>query len=268
MSFICFNGSFLPSTQPVLTVGNSSFKWGDGLFETIRVSGQRILLEEYHFDRLFQGLKLLKMDHQLQAATLSANIQTLCEHNKLRSARIRLEVFRDEPVAGYCIEAVPLEDEIPWNEKGLTLGIYPFARKQVDAFANLKTTSFQQYIMAGRYAKEKGLDEVLLLNTDNRLCDTSKANIFLVKKDEFYTPALTEGCVNGTMHRFTGRKIKEMGFALHQHPLHESDLLEADECFLTNAITGIQWVASYHNKIFTSGITRKLYDRLIPMLLQ
>jgi branched-chain amino acid aminotransferase len=268
MSFICFNGSFLPSLQPVLTVANTSFKWGDGLFETIRVSRQRILLEEYHFDRLFQGLKLLRMDHQLDAATLSGNILALCEKNKLVTARIRLEVFRDEPVAGYSIEAAPLEESILWNEKGLTLGIYPFARKQVDAFANLKTTSFQQYVMAGRYAKEKGFDEALLLNTDNRLCDTSRANIFLVKKEEFYTPSLTEGCINGTMHRFVAKKIKEMGLALHQNPLHETDLLEADECFLTNAIIGIQWVGSYQDKNFSSSITHKLYDRLIPMLFQ
>jgi branched-chain amino acid aminotransferase len=246
-------------------VQNQSYKWGDGLFETMKVFRGRLLLEAMHFERLFLSLRLLNItwENSLTQSRLVAQILQLCEQNNcIRHARIRLAVYRNEDnTAGYSIEAVPLDEQInQWSEKGLTITIFPFARKSMDAFANTKSANFLPYVLAQRYAAEKGVDDALVLNAQNFLCDSSKANVFLVKGKNLYTPALHQGCVNGVMRRVVVEEAKQLGYRLHQDEVDEAQLLAADEVFLTNAIQLIRWVESYKTASYECTQTRKLFD--------
>ena len=60
MNSICLNGKILPADEPVLMADNRGYRYGDGLFETMKMINGKIILEKYHFERLFSGLKLLK----------------------------------------------------------------------------------------------------------------------------------------------------------------------------------------------------------------
>ena len=271
MNFICFNGRFLSSAEAVFTSQNRSFKWGDGFFETMKVFEGKILMEAFHFDRLFLTLQLLQMDAGdfLQQTSLTENILALCKKNNYTSlAKIRLAVYRNEEnKAEYIIEAWPLSVEVmKWNEEGLKIDIYPYARKTIDAFANLKTANFLPYVMAAKFAKEKKLDDALVLNAANNICDSSKANIFLIKGDEIYTPALHQGCINGVMRRFLLQRLKESGQHIHQEEITENDLLHADEVFLTNAIQGIRWVQFFKQKQYTHTKTFSIYQQFISTI--
>ncbi|HWJ90547.1 MAG TPA: aminotransferase class IV, partial [Flavisolibacter sp.] len=176
----------MPADQPLFTSSNRSFKWGDGIFETVRVSDSHILLQSFHFDRLFQSLQILGMKNTLsmEPQTLAQNILALCKENACSAAaRVRLTVWRNENNdADHLIEAWPLATAIgQWNNKGLSIGIYPFARKSQDAFANLKTANYLPYVLADLYAAGEGLDEAIVLNGQNKIADASKANIFLIR---------------------------------------------------------------------------------------
>src|SRR5438309_10164247 len=96
---ICFNGDVYSADAPVLMVQNRSYKWGDGLFETIKVFDGQLLLGTLHFERLFTSLKLLQIETggDFIEALLVEKIILLCQQNNcLRSARIRLAVYRNE----------------------------------------------------------------------------------------------------------------------------------------------------------------------------
>src|SRR5689334_2202995 len=97
MHYINLNGIHYSEEQPVINAGNRSFKYGDGVFETIRVINGNIQLQQYHFDRLFNGLKILNIRFDsLNSSILSRNIIELCTANKcLYSARVRLAVYRN-----------------------------------------------------------------------------------------------------------------------------------------------------------------------------
>ena len=261
MQWICFNGQFLDAQQPVLRMDNRSFKWGDGLFETMKLINGGIPLIDYHFERLFFGLQLLEIEPgPVQKKPISELILSLAEKNNCTaSARIRLAVFRHDNTAGFSIEASALDETYTrYNEEGLAIGIYPFARKSVDAFSNLKTCSHLPYVMAGLYAKEQGWDDAIVLNTDNHICDTSRANIFLVKGKDVFTPALNQGCVSGVMRRHVIDILESHEYNLHQHHLTETDLLEADEVFLTNALIGIKWVGGYKDRSYSNEFSKML----------
>jgi branched-chain amino acid aminotransferase len=250
MRFINHNGHLLPEDSRLFGPENRSYRYGDGCFETMKVHRGTINLASFHFERLFLSLKMLRIDcpEPVDPASLSNQVLELCTANNCtETARIRLSFYRAEMnQASYCIEAWPLkEDPLESSPNGLKLDIYPYARKGCDAFSNLKSANFLPYVLAALHARENGLDDCVVLNTENQICDTSKANIFLVKNGSYYTPALSQGCINGVMRRFVIDQLKSMGCAVHQQAISPDDLLAADEVFVTNAIIGLQWVKSF-----------------------
>lgn len=271
MNFVFFNGNFLPEEEPVFTVQNRSFRYGDGVFETMKVYKSKILLKEYHFERLQVSLQMLQIKNCLDGAALSQNIYELCKKNNCSNlARVRLTVYRNhQSEAEYIIEASSLSEEtIHCNEKGLTIGMYPYARKYPDAFANLKTANFLPYVLAEKYAKENGMDDAIVFNAFTKISDSSKANIFLIKHNEIFTPSLHQGCINGVMRRFLIEKLKQAGYRVHQTEISEHDLFDADEVFLTNSVFDIRWVEHFRNKNYSCGQTYSIYQKTIPMLYQ
>lgn len=252
--------------QTLFTPQNRGFRYGDGVFETIKVFRNRIVLEDYHFDRLFGSLDLLKINtsNNFNREKLSQKILELCGLNKcIELARVRLAVFRNEEnKAEFVIEASSLDKQVnELNEDGWTINIYPLARKSCDAFANLKSANYLPYVLADLYAKETGCEESIVLNVENHLCDASKANIFLLVKDEIYTPALHQGCVNGVKRRFVIEELKKQGITTYQQVINEQLLLEADEVFLTNAIKDIRWIKSFKNKVYTNSFVTQFYKK-------
>ena len=109
--------------MPVACASNRSLRYGDGLFETMRWEHGKILLESFHFERLFHGLRVLQFElpPDFTADYLSAQIRELCKNNNQDKARIRLNVFREESPAlipvnnrpQFIIESTDLPDPNP-----------------------------------------------------------------------------------------------------------------------------------------------------------
>jgi branched-chain amino acid aminotransferase len=273
MGLVCFNGQFYHSGLPLFNGGNSSFRYGDGLFETMKIRNGKILFPEFHFDRLFLGMKMLGIQpkEDFDRETLSQKILDLCSQNSCPSAaRVRLAIFREnENKAGYLAEASPLQPSaFLWDQEGLTIDIFPYARKSTDAFSSLKTANFLPYVMASAYAKEHGLDDALVLNSEGHICDSSKANIFLLSENSILTPALHQGCVNGVIRRYLVEELKAAGFAVHQETVTPDHLLEAKEIILTNSIMDIRPVSRFREKEYPSALAKQFYDRFFSTIYQ
>lgn len=271
MEFVCINGNFLQANEPLFTAQNRGFRYGDGVFETMKIYRSTILLEQFHFERVFLGLKMLQIENSLQFSEIVSLILELCKKNNcINLARVRFAVFRNQQnSAEFVIEAFPLAEEVvQWDDRGLTIDLYPYARKSNDAFSNLKTANFLPYVLAENFAKERGLDDAIVLNALNFIADSSKANIFLIKGNEIFTPALHQGCVAGVMRRFLLEQLKTNNFRIYQEELSESQLLEADEVFLTNSIYDMRWIKSFRTKTFSSKQSFAIYQKIISPLYQ
>ncbi|MBO9633082.1 MAG: aminotransferase class IV [Chitinophagaceae bacterium] len=278
-TFDYYNGKFIPSGSPVVSADSRALRYGDGLFETLKLIGNQLLLADSHFDRLFHGLSLLHFDlpQYFTREFLTGLILQLCKKNNTeKAARIRLSILRgnggpfdpENMLPQLLIQCWPLPSHaLSLNEHGWQIGIYPEARKSCDVFANLKSNNYQPYLLAAHFAKRNQLDEAVLLNVWGRICDASIANIAWIKNGTIFTPPLSEGCVAGVMRRHllehcelvTGiRMIEQAGTA--------EDLAQADEIFLTNAINGIRKVSRLGGKQYQHPLTTQLYDQLIrPM---
>lgn len=267
----------MPADEPVFLASNRGYRYGDGLFETIKVKQGKILLADHHFDRLFSGLALLKFEISrlfLRQRT-EEEILSLCKKNNCGTlARIRLSVFKgngglydEDKALQYLIECWPLNDSVnTLNENGLVIDIYPDARKSCDRFSNLKSANFLPYSMAALFVKENKLNDALVLNSFERIADSTIANLFIIKGEVISTPSLQEGGVNGVMRRHLIEKALETGYVIQEDEVAVADIEDADELFLTNAINGIRWVRQFRDKTYINKKTVEIYDRLVKTI--
>lgn len=277
MNEVCLNGKILNINEPVLSVTNRSFRYGDALFETMKIAKGKILFAHYHFERLFTGLRLMKIQipQLFTIEKINSDIIELCKRNKCEDlARVRLTVFRSDGdlyesqnSLQYLIESWPLSDSInQLNENGLLIDIFPDARKGCDKFSNLKSANYLPYVMAAIYAKENKLNDCLVLNVHDRVCDASIANIFWIKNDMIYTPPLSESCVAGVMRKYLLERLQGIRLKVQERVCEINDLENADEIFLTNAIQGIRWIKQFRNKKYTNRMVKEVNNLLIKMI--
>ncbi|MES3017212.1 MAG: aminotransferase class IV [Bacteroidota bacterium] len=272
--FINFNGDIVPAEQHVLTVANRGFKYGDGLFESMRLLKGELKFADLHAERIRKGLKLLKMDSWSSVDTwfLREKAEELVRRNKTGpDARIRLTAFRDgeglySPSSNnmaYVLEAAKLtESAYTLNEKGLIIDVFEELTKPVNILSNLKTCNSLTFVLAGIFKNQNSLDEVMVLNDKGFLCEAMSCNVFVVYDRKLYTPALSEGCIAGVMRQVVIKLAKENGIELVEAQISPDILNEADEVFLTNAARGIQWVMGYNSKRYFNEVSRFLNEKL------
>ena len=270
--FINYNGRIWEEGQAFLPTTDHSYRYGDGLFETMKLGKGDILFKDLHFERLYSGLKILKFNVPTLfiKQSIEEQVKALCKKNNCENlARIRLSVSRGsgglydcDNKLSYLIECWPLEQK-GLNQIGLIIDIFPDAKKSIDIFSNLKSANYLPYVMAAIWAKENKLNDALILNQHGRICDSTIANVFWVKDNKIFTPPLNEGCVAGVMRkRILESAILNPDHLVQENILTEDILLQADEVFLTNVITGIRWVKECRNKIYKNTFSSKIFTAL------
>ncbi|QJD94790.1 aminotransferase class IV [Mucilaginibacter robiniae] len=272
-SFVNINGKLIPADAPQITVANRAFKYGDGLFESMRLVNGQLKFANLHASRLQQGMKTLKIEGYSLMDTwfLKEKAEELAVWNKAKNGRIRLTVYREgdglytptDNKAGWVLELQP--DEISGyqlNNKGLLMNVFTELQKPVNYLSNLKTCNSLLYVMAGLYKSQHRLDDVFLLNEHNFLCEGISSNVFVWYRDHLYTPALSEGCVDGIMRQVIINIALELDIPVTEAQMSPDILNEADEVFLTNATRGIQWVIGYGVKRYFNSLSKNLIDEL------
>jgi len=140
--FFNYDGNFFKSGDPVLSPDNRGFRYGDGLFETMRVENGRIILKDFHFERLYSGLKTLQfpLANNFDKTWLESLISHLLSKNSHHeSARIRLTVFRGDGTLDtfdkihFIIQSWKI-DPLYKKKEGIKIFIYNNTHKNYDKF--------------------------------------------------------------------------------------------------------------------------------------
>jgi aminodeoxychorismate lyase len=271
MDHFIFNGKMYKEELEIISANNRGLRFGDGLFETIKTVNGHLELIDEHFARLWKGLQVLQFNipKHFTPDLLQQEIESLLQKNDhTHMARVRLTVFRGDGglydaadhKPNYIIQSWALPPETgTWNSNGLVVGIYADAKKSCDILSNLKHNNFLPYAMGALHAKNEKWNDAILLNTYGRLCDTTFANIFLIKDEVIYTPALAEGCIAGVMRRNIIQKLVAANYKIAEGELTVDDLFNADEVFLTNSIYNMRWVQSIGDKKYSNTQAQKIY---------
>ncbi|HET7118036.1 MAG TPA: aminotransferase class IV [Hanamia sp.] len=272
--FFIYNNKYFEQDEPVISPGNRGLRYGDGLFETMRMCEGKIWNVDFHFERLFSGMKTLQFDIPEYFSPdffLRTVNEILLKNSIFKNARIRLMAFRgdggifdnenDSP--NYIIETWPLTNNKKLNEKGLIVDIFPDGRKSCDRFSNLKSNNYLPSVMAGLFTKKNNLDDAIILNTYGRVCETAIANIFIIKGDKIYTPPLSEGCVAGVMRRWMLEKFSLKNYVVKERSFSMDEVFDAGEVFLTNSIQPVRWVKNFREKNYGNERVREIFEYVL-----
>jgi len=271
--FFNYNGQLSPTSTPVLTISNRAFRFGDSLFETIRLEKGRLLLFPFHLDRLLFGMKTLGFavpggfdERFLEKSILDlARINGIADYGRIRLTLFRKDGLLDDPSnqPDWIIECTSLPVNYQQlNEEGYTIDIDTNNCKGDGALSNLKSGNYLIYILAAQRARELKVNECLVLNSAGRIADSSIFNLFLIRNKVLYTPALGEAPVAGVMRRHLINHFQQSGNPIQESTVSIADLEEADEVFLTNALYGIRWVKSFRSSQYGNEMTRQIYSDL------
>ncbi len=267
---INFNGSLIQASEVQLSHNNRGFKYGDGIFETIKVQNGKLIFWEDHYFRLMASMRMLRMKIPMKFTLefLEEEIQKVIENYDKALLRVRLNIFRKDgglylPATNeidYLIEAKEIEIK---EKEEYRIDIFKDFYNYSGLLSTVKTTNRMLNTLASVYADENDLENCILLNERKGVVEVANGNIFLVKGNIIKTPALDEGCIKGIIRKKVIEIIeKNPDFSLEETTISPFEIQKADEVFITNAISGLQSVTNYRKKQFETTVGGKIKKSL------
>ena len=270
-STVWINGRLEPAEAALLSVTDRGFQVGDGIFETIRVVGGRVLELPLHASRLQASAAVMAMplpDDLLRC--LGQAIADLCRANRLDGSdaqvAVRVTVSRgavdgrfllppDDVRPNMVVQAWRVDPPHPESlSRGLGLAISQVRRDPTSPLATVKTTSRAEFVYAQIEAHQRGADDALFLTTDGHLAEATSASLFLVEGVGLATPSLDCGILASTTREWViSSGGPGLGLAVRQDHLTPNDLFVADEAFLTSSVAGILPVTSVDGRPIGAG---------------
>lgn len=271
MNFIVYNNQLINRNDLKLSEKNRGFLYGDGFFESIKIFNRKPFNFENHFKRIQSSANYLDLIFKISKQDFLNIIIQLLENNKIINGYIRISVFR-ESLGKYCPDSndssfiiSSKEDKnscFTVNSNYLNLGVYKENLKSNSKISNLKSLNSLLYVMASKYALENKYDDVLLLNTNENIIESTNSNLFVFNKGVVFTPPLSDGCVDGSMRKLLLSIIKNE-YEIKVQSLSFQQIQQSEEIILSNAISGVRRVTHFANEIYSK---KAFYNFLIKSL--
>lgn len=274
---IYVDGELVPRNKAVVSVFDSGFVLGDGIWEGLRLINGRIIQLEAHLDRLFEGAGSIALDVGRSRDEIRAAILETLEANGMKDgAHIRLMVSRglkstpnQDPrfVIGKATLVIVAEYKAPKPEakaRGLTLFTSTFRTSGPDVFdLRLNSHSRLNLIQALIQAINAGADEALMLDPRGFIASCNSTNFFIIRGRELWTSTgsfsfkgLTQRAVTESWHA-SGGVVLEKDFTL-------AEAYSANEAFVTGTLGGVTPVVKIDGRVIGSGepgaLTREVSD--------
>jgi aminodeoxychorismate lyase len=241
------NGQYIPFDRPALVVNDRSFLYGDGLFETIRITNGQPFLWREHLERLQRGADFLKIPLPFDAAGIEHATRHLLVQNDTSEGIVRIHLSRGSSERGYGLPTKPnptlvitTHKSIHSEHAGLKLITSKIRVLADDPLTQHKTANRLPNILARQQADAAGVDEALILNNRNEIAEASAANVFIIRGKELITPPLGSGALAGTTRAYMLKVANSHKLDPIEAPLTGADLQTADATFLTSAY----WLAT------------------------
>jgi branched-chain amino acid aminotransferase len=263
---ININGQLKPRAEAVVSVFDSGFMLGDGVWEGLRVHDGRIAFLDRHLDRLFEGAKAIAMDIGLSRDDLTKRLyETLDANGMADGVHIRLMVTRglrstpyQDPrviVSGATVVIAAEYKQPPegLHERGLKL-FTVHVRRGDPAVQDQKINSHSKLncILACIQAIEAGADEGLMLDPHGFVATCNSTHFFIVRNGEVWTSS-GKYCLGGITRGLTLEIAREAGIPAIEKDFSLTDVYGADEAFVTGTFAGIVPVREVDGRKLTGG---------------
>ncbi|HET8942999.1 MAG TPA: aminotransferase class IV [Rudaea sp.] len=263
---IYVNGELKTRAEATVSVFDSGFILGDGVWEGLRVAGGRLAFLDQHLDRLYEGAKAIDMDIGLSREDLTRAIYRTLDANAMSEhAHIRLMVTRgvkhtpyQDPrmtIGAATIVIIPeYKNPKPETlERGIRLFTVHVRRGAPDVLdPKLNSHSKLNCITACIQATKAGADEALMLDPQGFVATCNSTHFFIVRKGEVWT-STGMYCLGGITRANVLRICRENSIPALEKSFSLTDVYGADEAFVTGTFAGVAPVTEIDGRKISAG---------------
>ena len=278
---IDINGEYFPREQAKVSVFDSGFVLGDGVWEGLRVHQGKIAFLDQHLDRLYEGAKALDMEMEVSAVELRERLYRLLEKNNMHDGvHIRLMVSRGIKATPYqdprititppTIVIIPeYKTALPETaHKGIKLFTVHVRRGYPDVQdPKLNSHSKLNCITACIQAAKAGADEALMLDPHGFVATCNSTHFFIVRKGEVWTSS-GDYCLGGITRGNVIALCEQNQIPVRQKNFSLIDVYGADEAFVTGTFAGLAPVREIDGRIIGDGERGPMVEKLQQLYLE
>lgn len=251
---VSINGEMKPRDQAVVSVLDSNFMLGDGVWEGMRLKNGKIPFLAKHLARLYGGARVLDFENMPTPDTMKARLFDCLDANDMHDGvHIRLMVSRGVRATPYqdprvtitppTIVIIPEYKTAGTNDQGLRLMTSAIRRTAPDAQdQKLNSHSKLNCIQACIQAAKAGADEALMLDPSGAVATCNSTHFFIVRGGEVWT-STGMYCLGGITRGNVISVCREAGIPVHEKPFSLHDVYTAEEAFVTGTFAGLTPVA-------------------------
>lgn len=239
--YLLHNGEIRESTEALLSPGQTGYMNGWGVFSTLRVSDGVLFAFERHYARMQRDAKHLRVPFLLAPEELEKALLALVQANQALNATLRVAVVRNRgglfeaPGISRDADLVAFTADLTTWAAGVHLSYVSNGRFGACPFSGAKITSWAQNLTWNEDARERGFDEVILLNEHGQISECTSANLFCMQGDFVYTPPVaTAGCLPGITRAVLLEEIRLPGLTICEKELTPADFAGSEQVFLTS----------------------------------
>ena len=273
---IYINGTYFHRSEAKISVMDSGYLLGDGVWEGIRLHKGKFLHIESHLSRLYKGAELLDIKLNLSPEKIKqALIKTVKVNNMYTDVHIRLIVSRGIKKTPYqhpkvtigapTIVIIPEFKKVNIDDinKGISLVLVKTIRDYRVQNPQINSLSKHNCIAACIEATKLGADEGIMLDPKNNVSTCNSTNLFIVRNNEVWT---SKGvyCLKGVTRGTIIRICKEYNIKIYEKDFSYEELYSADEVFVTGTFAGVIPVVKVGDKVLSNSkigrITKQLQE--------
>jgi branched-chain amino acid aminotransferase len=224
-----------------IETSNRGFLYGDGFFETMLIIDGYPTFWIERSGRIERTLEFLQLRLNCGINSLLKGLTEAAKEHDKSFLRARLSFVRRGngkylPDDSGCDIYLSLEvlNSLDFNQLSAKKTAFASLILPTDSAGNFKLIAKHYQVLAALEAKQKQLDDLVILNSNDQVAETISGNVFIIKDGKLRTPPLFSGCLDGVVRRVI---IQNEGCA--ESVIKRNDILEADAVFTTNSISGI-----------------------------
>ena len=271
---IYIDGQFFPRTDAKVSVMDSGYLLGDGVWEGIRLYNNHLIHLEKHLERLYEGAETIQMDIGISKSEMKSALEkTLKKNEMISDVHIRLIVSRGIKSTPYQHPKVTIGHPtiviIPEYKKpspelkieGITLGAVRTIRNNLTQDPRVNSLSKHNCIAACIEADKMGVDEGLMLDPDGYVSTCNSTNFFMITSNEVWT-SNGQHCLNGVTRHSVIDICKKKRIPIKEKQFSINEVHEADEVFVTGTFAGIIPVRSVDGNTIGNGARGPITEQL------
>lgn len=272
---IYINGEFFPRDQAKISVFDSGYLVGDGVWEGLRLHDGAFAFLDRHLDRLFQGAAAIGLKLPLSRSEIvEALYETVRRNDMTTDVHVRLMVTRGNKKtpsqdprltvgpANMVIIAEHKKADPQVSAAGVRLFTSTVRRPPPDTLdQQLNCHSKLHEVIALVQALEAGADEALMLDPTGAVATCNATNFFIVRRGEVWT-STGQYCLNGITRGLVLELCRDLSIPAFERPFSLTQVYDADEAFVTGTFGGLTPVVEVDGRAIGAGARGPVTERL------